>query len=179
MSPESNEGDGSEGAGQMERMMRLPGARDLQAVEIGDPRTHRPVAPEVTAQIAPCGDNKCRATGEPGEVLIVFGADGILGCQHVAWVGRAKGKEIGHAQCAHSPGPGKRNAGANGRVILLLIGRARVQSDEEHIGPIVKQSTNGPPECIAPRAARGEDGPPRGDQIDRNPLRSSVDAPRK
>ena len=145
--------------------MRLAGTRDLQAVVIGDARTHRPVAAEVTAQIAPCGDNKCRVTGEPGEVRVVFGADGIPGRQHVARVGRATGKEICHAQRAHSPGPGKRNAGANGRVILLLIDRALVQSDEEHVGPVVKPSTEVSRVCIAPRAARGEDGPPRGDPI--------------
>lgn len=61
--------------------MRLAGARDPQTVEIGDPRTHLPVAPEVTARIAPRGVNKRRVTGELGEVPVISGADGILGRQ--------------------------------------------------------------------------------------------------
>lgn len=87
---------------------------------------------------APRGDNHFAAIGGIEEGLIIFGAVGIVGPDHLLGIGGAKAKDIGHEKTVEALAFGKPADAREGRIKLLLIGGARVETDP-HDQPVAEQ----------------------------------------
>lgn len=86
--------------------------------------------------------------GRTPQIIVVVRSNRIVRCEEKLRVGCSKGKQVGHYQSTARPALRKSHASTNRRVILTLIRRAWIQTDECH------QWQGGIPDAVQ-RVAKG------------------------
>lgn len=94
---------------------------------------HPILAVVVAAMCSPCSNNNPGLFCAVQNVGVVSHSNRIVFKLHYFRIGRAKGKDVGHAKRAISPCLRKANAAAYGGVIFYLVGGRWVKTDELNI----------------------------------------------
>ena len=120
-------------------MPRPTVARQAQAhrlAQVRDPvKKHLVLVHERTVH-APSTDDRAwdriipRFFDRVSHVNSILGSHRIIGFPQLGRIGRAEGKEVGDVQRGAAPACAEAQAFADGRIIDLVIGRARIEHDE-------------------------------------------------
>src|SRR5581483_6557527 len=145
---------------EVQRVPRAAVLRLTQQVDrLGHACEHRPdlVLARAGTVRAPGRDHDVTVETRLHEVGVVGRSErGAALCLHDTWVSGAEGIGVEHPPRAVAPVLCEANAPSDGRVVLCLVGRGRVQADERTDALVTVPVA---PQQVAPAATGGEDGP--------------------
>jgi len=93
---------------------------------------HGRASQPVAAVGSPGGDHAVGAGRLGEQVVVVGGPDGVRVLVESPGIGRAQREEVAHDEPGEAPALRITDATADGRIVPNLVGRARVQADEQH-----------------------------------------------